>query len=208
MSGANALDGFSVDVLPIALAVAYGGLHDNLRQYKRASAECARYKAATILGSLLVTFLKAHSECLEPWDVVATVPSRNHPTNHPLQQLVQRVYGLRDDFEPLVECSPGWNRGRTFDPARYRVASGGGLVGRRVLLIDDTFTTGASIQSAAFALAAAGAEVQALVIGRYINPGGWPPSKDLLDTIDGVAWSRDACGLCRPVPTGTGGLFG
>ncbi|MGH3529974.1 MAG: hypothetical protein ACRDQ6_22135 [Pseudonocardiaceae bacterium] len=46
------------------------------------------------------------------------------------------------------------------------------LDGKSVLLIDDTFTSGARAQSAASSLASAGANVVAIVaIGRVIDPG-------------------------------------
>ena len=57
---------------------------------------------------------------------------------------------------------------REFDPRRFEVTRR--LSGESVLLIDDTWTTGASAQSAAAALAEAGAgAVAAVVIGRYLN---------------------------------------
>jgi adenine/guanine phosphoribosyltransferase-like PRPP-binding protein len=59
----------------------------------------------------------------------------------------------------------------------HNVASDGGFVahtdvrGARVLVVDDTFTTGARAQSAASALQLAGARVVAIVpIGRVIDP--------------------------------------
>ena len=49
------------------------------------------------------------------------------------------------------------------------------VAGRRVLLLDDVFTTGARSQSAAYALEEAGAAVSAIVVvARRINPD-WRP---------------------------------
>ena len=67
----------------------------------------------------------------------------------------------------------------------HNVASDEGFVvgrrvdGERVLMVDDTFTTGARAQSAASALSLAGADVVAIVpVGRVVDPGwehvgGW-----------------------------------
>jgi hypoxanthine phosphoribosyltransferase len=45
------------------------------------------------------------------------------------------------------------------------------IEGKRVLLLDDVYTSGASIQSAASTLALAGARVIAgVVVARFINP--------------------------------------
>src|SRR5262249_62149192 len=58
-------------------------------------------------------------------------------------------------------------RERDLDPGRFDVAP---VPGARVLLIDDTWTTGASAQSAAMALRTAGARsVATVVIGRHVG---------------------------------------
>ena len=76
---------------------------------------------------------------------------------------------LREEYEPLLR------RGGT--PPQHNAASDDGyepvrpLGGERVLLVDDTFTSGARAQSAASALNNAGATVAAIVpIGRVISP--------------------------------------
>jgi orotate phosphoribosyltransferase len=52
----------------------------------------------------------------------------------------------------------------------FRVRAGVSVEGRRFLLLDDTFTTGARIQSAYHALIAAGADVPAvIVVARKIS---------------------------------------
>ena len=56
---------------------------------------------------------------------------------------------------------------RSLDPGRFR--AGPGATGAEVLLLDDTWASGASAQSAAVALKQAGAEaVAAVVIGRHV----------------------------------------
>ncbi|GAA2486929.1 hypothetical protein GCM10010434_032770 [Winogradskya humida] len=60
---------------------------------------------------------------------------------------------------------------RQFHPDRFAVDSHSLDGVPRVLVIDDTWTTGARVQSLAFALKAAGAvKVGAVVLGRHVNP--------------------------------------
>lgn len=58
---------------------------------------------------------------------------------------------------------------RVFEADRYAATMP--LDGKSVLLIDDTWTTGASAQSATYALSQAGArKVGMIVVGRHIDP--------------------------------------
>lgn len=72
-------------------------------------------------------------------------------------------------YEPLLvpgTIAVGHN---SANDAGYRVTRH--LSGERVLLVDDTYTSGARAQSAASALSIAGAHVVAIVpVGRVINP--------------------------------------
>jgi hypothetical protein len=60
----------------------------------------------------------------------------------------------------------GGQQVRDLDPSRFRSAA---LPGARVLLLDDTWTTGSSAQSAAMALREAGASsIITVVLGRHV----------------------------------------
>ena len=73
-----------------------------------------------------------------------------------------------------------------------------------VLLIDDTWTTGANAQSAAAALKAAGAQrVAALVIGRYVNREWSDNDRQLRNLPQPFDWGR--CALCDREGPGTNG---
>ncbi len=66
----------------------------------------------------------------------------------------------------------------------------------RVLVIDDTFTSGSRSQSAASALQLAGASVVAVVpIGRYINPDFNERTGEYWNRQRGVGFDFDACCL-------------
>jgi hypothetical protein len=57
-----------------------------------------------------------------------------------------------------------------------------GRLGTGVLLVDDSWTSGANVLSAAAAFRRGGAAaVNAMVMGRLINPGGWEPSRRFID---------------------------
>ena len=73
----------------------------------------------------------------------------------------------------LLRRGPGETAHRK--PDRHAFEPTTGVAGRRVLLLDDVFTTGARSQSAAYALEEAGAAVPAIVVvARRINPD-WRP---------------------------------
>src|SRR5207249_2354747 len=123
----------------------------------------------------IARFIEHHALCvgglaLRSWDVVTTVPSsQKRPGPHPIEEAVLRVRALKPQFQRLLEPGP--------DPIGHRRASDRGFVtagdvrGASVLLIDDTFTTGASVQSAASALLLSdAAAVTVVVVGRVITP--------------------------------------
>ena len=67
-----------------------------------------------------------------------------------------------------------------------------------MLLIDDTFTMGASVQSAASALQLSGANVVAIVaVGRYVNPDYSDESRGLWDRAKAIPFTFDSCCIER-----------
>jgi len=169
---AESLPGLVADaVVPVCFAPK-GGLHaQNLWLYKssRPGAEAARLA----LLALLAVFLRDHAACV--WAAagiagpthLAVVPSgRGRPGRHPLRALAGPLTGL--PWAELTAAGPLDPAGRLADPGRYRAAP---LPGARVVLLDDTWTTGASAQSAAAALRLAGAQsVAVIVLGRHLPP--------------------------------------
>jgi orotate phosphoribosyltransferase len=68
--------------------------------------------------------------------------------------------------------------------------------GSRVLLLDDTYTSGAAVQSAASALQMAGAHVvAAVVVGRYVKPDFSDDTRALWDEVMSTAFTFDSCCL-------------
>jgi hypothetical protein len=159
-------------VAPVAFAIKGGPHATRLWQYKsqRVSAAEAAGQAITIRAMLLV-FLRDHGPCLlsatgvaRPTHIAVVPTGRARPGPHPLRSLVERY--LTVPWAGLA-ATPGAEQVRDLDPGRFTSAP---LPAARVLLIDDTWTTGSSAQSAAMALRAAGASsVVTVVLGRHLS---------------------------------------
>jgi orotate phosphoribosyltransferase len=164
-------------VAPIAYAVKGGGLAGDLWRYKSGSAGAT--EAGERLTAMLARFLREHSD--QVWraagmivgpELAAVVPSgQGRPGAHPLAAIVASCIDV-----PIVPLStaPGAAtraRGLANGVAAGWLTVGGAVAGADVLLVDDTWVSGASAQSAAAALKAAGARRVALVvIGRHVDP--------------------------------------
>jgi hypothetical protein len=161
---------------PISYSVGREQLHHALRGYKRFPGEAGR-RFRVELAAVLWRHLALHERCLaraagtDGFPVVTTVPSgdRSRDQQHPLRSIVgQLVAPTRERYDRLLERSTIDVGPREFHREKYRPVRG--LDGCSVLLIDDTWTTGANAQSAAAALKSAGAAVVgAIVIGRHLN---------------------------------------
>jgi hypothetical protein len=164
-------------VVPVCYAVKGGPHARNLWLYKSARPGAAAARADLL--ALLAVFLRDHGPCV--WrsagmtapSHLAVVPSgRGRPGPHPLRALVEPLLAL--PWAQLGATAPGDPAGRAADPGRF---SATGLRGADVALLDDTWTSGASAQSAAAALRLAGARsVAVIVLGRHLCPGQAGPA--------------------------------
>jgi predicted amidophosphoribosyltransferase len=188
-------------VVPISYSVAREQLHHALASYKRLDGEVARRLQAQ-LAAVLWRFLAAHEQCVasaadtNSFDVVTTVPSgdRTRDEGHPLRRIVSELVGpTRDRSERLLDRSEQQISPREFSPEKFTPRHE--LHGEAVLLIDDTWTTGASAQSAAATLKAAGAgRVGAVVIGRHLNREWHENDRRLRGISRPFDW--DVCAVC------------
>jgi hypothetical protein len=198
-------------VVPVSYAVAGGTFARSLWLYK---SEADGWEAArAALRLLLLVFLHDHGKCV--WQAVGTlapshvavVPSgQGRPGAHPLRKLVEPYLAL--EWVSLLTRPGDPVLPRDLHPGRFEAA--GRLAGASVLLLDDTWTSGASAQSAAAALKLAGASRVAVVtLGRHVNLSD--PSAELLaGALTGRPFRLDLCALhggCgRPQHRGTWGV--
>jgi hypothetical protein len=176
-------------VAPVAYAVKGGRLAGDLWRYKSGAAGAT--EAGARLAAMLARFLREHSD--QVWraagmiagpGLAAVVPSgQGRPGAHPLAGIVASCVDV--PIVPLSTASGAAARARGLADgvAAGWLTVGAAVAGADVLLIDDTWVSGASAQSAAAALKAAGARRVALVvIGRHVDPAD-PRSAEFLRTL-------------------------
>jgi|SRR5208282_5909154 len=156
-------------VVPVSYAVKGTALAADLWRYKSWRAPSA---ARTSVRVLLLAFLHDHGACVwrhagmpAPGRLAVVPTGCGRPGPHPLLELVSPF--LRLPVTQLV-IRPG-RQGRDLDLDRFRADRT--AAGARVLLLDDSWVSGASAQSAAVALKRAGArQVAIVVLGRHVDP--------------------------------------
>jgi len=194
-------------VVPVSYAIKGTPFADHLWRYKSVSAPSSSAptsaSARALVLALLLAFLTDHGPCvwqrasMPPPDRLAVVPTgAGRPGPHPLLRLVS-------PYLRLPGCSlalrPG-RQGRDLDLDRFQVQAR--PTGASVLLLDDTWVSGASAQSAAAALKLAGARhVAVIVLGRHVNPDD-AASAPLLAGLAAARYDPSACAV-HPPPNGT-----
>jgi predicted amidophosphoribosyltransferase len=189
-------------VAPISYSVAREQLHHALASYKRLTGEVSR-RLTVELAAVLWRFLEAHEQCLaaqaqvDAFSLVTTVPSSDkaRDEHHPLRSIVgELVKPTAPRYRRLLTRSGEPIGERQFSARKFETTVQ--LSGEPILLIDDTWTTGASAQSAAAALKRAGAgPVAAVVIGRHLNREWHENDRRLRGITRPFDWGR--CALCR-----------
>ena len=172
-----------------------------LYTYKRDTVPVAFRQQRTIgLAAVLWRWLAFHeghlaaATGLDSFQIITSIPSTNNRVGpHPLQTLVSEiVVGSGDRYRDLL-VTARTDLGREVSTDRFVVT--GRLRGQKVLLVDDTWTTGARAQSASAALKLAGAErVGFVAIGRWFTTG-YREDAQLLRRAKSEGWSWDRCCL-------------
>jgi hypothetical protein len=181
-------------VAPVSYAVRGTAFADDLWRYKSWPAPSAPARASLL--ALLLAFLKDHGPCvwrhaaMPPPDRLAVVPTGGgRPGPHPLLWLVAPY--LRLPPSPLA-IRPG-SQGRDFDLNRFRARPVPARAG--VLLLDDSWVSGASAQSACAALKLAGARhVAIVVLGRHVNPAD-PVAGPLIARLAPARYDPSTCAV-------------
>jgi predicted amidophosphoribosyltransferase len=188
--------------------------------YKESPVSEARRRFAPMVRALFDGFLAAHAGCVAraaggPPELVLPVPSSSRPGGSPLDSVeglapavCARVAGARWSPHLLV---------RTGAPAGHMRPDAGSFTvpgalrprvsGRRALLLDDTYVSGARAQSAAAALRRAGAaSVVIVALGRVLRPDRSAAHAGFLCRCRTTAAASGGVGVwapcCRCVQTG------
>lgn len=150
-------------------------------------------------------FLTYHERCLalvhtddgqDHFDYVVPVPSTRRIGVHPLARVLGEVEGVRDRLLSALEFT---GVGVPHRPHRdkFRVMDSR-VAGAKVMLIDDTMTTGATVFSAASALRAAGAHVEVTVIGRHFDPAWNAGTAAFFESAAQIPFDFGHCVYCAP----------
>ena len=185
-------------VIPISLYSRPSAFRDMINRYKErptavddtmdilpphTSREHCAQRIGLILNRFLIELFPQLSARGKRWDCLTVVPSRWRLDPHPLVAMLEAMdvgaiqQWLRRAPDGLF--AHDHPNERAFDVS-------GSVKGKSVLLVDDVFTTGASLHSAAAALSNAGATVIAgIVIARRMQPGYNEHSQSVWDRQSG-----------------------
>jgi glutamine phosphoribosylpyrophosphate amidotransferase len=151
-----------------------------MHNYKESDEPSVRVEESRIVGGILVRYLVEHgdrlAEIFGSWDAVVPVPSTKNSAPSALTR------ALTSDYSNFVEPAEWLTRGTGSMSFNHASESGfqptTDVEGALVLLIDDTFTTGARMHSAAHSLRAGGAKIAVgVVVARKINPPNFNTSE-------------------------------
>ncbi len=152
--------------------------HRLLRGYKDAPVREARRACLRALAAALEGWFEVEEprlvERFGAWTTVTTVPSSHRPGRSPADAIVASVDRLAGSFTPLLVRGPGVVDHLVAARDGFVVAPDADLEGARlgrVVVFDDSVTTGSHAQSAAAALRRAGVTVAGvLAVGRALGP--------------------------------------
>jgi hypothetical protein len=191
------------NVIPISMYKLNSQLWHVLRHYKDGSGPSTELLAMQV-AAIIARFAAKHLQCVadvlggDP-AVVASVPSTRTQMRigkHPLETAVTRVGALASLYAPLLVRGPAYVDHNRADDRAFSVARR--LHGERVLVLDDTLTTGARLQSAVSALRLNGASaVAGVAVGRVIDPDWNDNCRRIWDQARETQFSFDQCCLCR-----------
>jgi hypothetical protein len=172
-----------------------------LRLYKDGYTEDDRAVARAPLTFLVAQFAYRHGGCLAKvaggTDAYVTVPSGTpggRGGSHPVGELAKYIRLPELHLDRTQAANP-----RYLSPGSLELRAGESVEGLGVVVVDDTWTSGASAQSAAIALKQAGARwVGTVTLGRWTNTE-WTPTGNFYRARPRKTWDPFYC----PVTGGT-----
>lgn len=140
----------------------------------------------TLLYVTLRDGLPLLARTVGPVEIITEVPSSSTKPDRDRRALsdaidsaVSQLPRIAPHRQLLVPRSDDSGSSRALDPGRFTVTDPEQVTGRHVLLVEDTWVTGASAQSAAVALHRAGAgRVTVVCVARLLREK-WPPARYL-----------------------------
>ncbi len=193
----------TANIVPISLYTLNSQLWHVLRYYKDGSGRSTELLAMQV-AAIIARFAARHLPCVagllggDP-AVVTSVPStrvEQRTGRHPLETAITRARALAPRYAPLLVRGSAYADHNLADDDAFTVPRR--LSGERVLVLDDTLTTGARLQSAVSALRRSGASAAAgIVVGRVIDPGWNDNCRRIWDQARETQFSFDQCCLCR-----------
>lgn len=181
-------DVLGLEPLPLCVVSFYrkpSRLRDTLTRYKGRESGEDEFDEGCVptVRAMLGRYFIEHGVELENvaggFDAIVVVPSTERPPPHPLAGVVDSL-DLDVPSWPLLARGPGEMSFRKPSKDGYRVVVNRGAA--RILLLDDVYTTGSRLNSAAYALRQQGHDpVAALVLARRINVEYAPEAMDLWD---------------------------
>jgi hypothetical protein len=173
-SAYGATPGLADLVMPLTYGIAGTQSGFLLRAYKDTSDARVRQQHGRVINWLLYLAILVHEGCIGRRVGIAigcrlAVPSaRGRVGVHPFEVITRQMNATRDS--PNLAVSPADTGERVVSVDKFTLNPEADLAGQHVLILDDTWTTGANAQSAVLAARRAGAAaVSVMVVGRWLR---------------------------------------
>ena len=184
-------------VVPLSYAVMGKQSGHVMRHYKDDRNPMVRVDFSKTVALTLGYGLLRHERCIEsqltmPIDVRVMVPSLSgRPGVHPFQLITDGMKATSEKCRLVV--MPGTRSARRVGDSQFGLKPINSVLNAHVLILDDTWTTGSSVQSAAFTLRSAGARrISAITVSRWLEPS-WPPTGAFVPSRLNVDYDPDRC---------------